>query len=116
MKNVLLVVIDCLRADRLEGVGEARIPGLHRLRDEGLSFTQAISGASNTTPSFATMLTGRYPFAHGVRKLRSKLGTGVPVLAEMLAAHGYHTVGRVTGPLFRESGIGRGFEDRGASS
>jgi arylsulfatase A-like enzyme len=111
LKNVLLVVIDCLRADRLQGVGGARVPTLERLRDEGLSFTQAISGASNTTPSLATILTGRHPYAHGVRQLRSRLGSGVPVLPEIFAAQGYHTVGKVTGPLFEESGIGRGFED-----
>lgn len=113
MKNVLFLVVDCLRADRVQDAGRARVPMLERLRDEGLSFTQAISGASNTTPSFATMLTGRYPFVHGVRQLRSRLGPGIPVLPEMLATQGYRTIARVTGPLFDDSGIGRGFDDYG---
>src|SRR5262249_55889923 len=66
---------------------------------------------SLTPPSFGSILTGRDPFAHGLRTLRSTLLPTVPTLAEVLARAGYHTAARVTGPLEGQTGIGRGSAD-----
>lgn len=109
--NILFIVVDCLRADRVRGVGGAETPTLERLKRDGTWFTETIASATHTPPSFATLLTGRHPFIHGVRGMRSKLGTDLVVLPEILRDRGYHTAARVTGPLIPEAGMARGFDD-----
>ena len=66
-----------------------------------------ITAATTTTPSVATLLTGRYPAEHGIRSLLGyKLQPEVKTLPEILREHGYHTVAEVTGPLFPRDGAG----------
>ena len=62
--NILFVVIDSLRADRLSGYGNERntSPNLDRLASEGVMFERAFSTAPYTAPSHASLLTGYYPF------------------------------------------------------
>ncbi len=111
-RNLLFLLIDSLRADLCYGErGSAKTPTLTRLRQHGTSFNQAIAVATFTTPSVASIMTGLYPFAHGIRSLSGhKLAPGCVTLAEILAQHGYHTHAMVTGPLLRETGLHRGFE------
>lgn len=110
--NVLLLVIDCLRADHVYEPGHARTPVIDRLRAEGLSFLNTISCTSTTTPSFAGLLTGKYPFENGVRSHSGRrLSESVPTLADIARQNGYHTYAEVTGPLGREVGLDRGFDE-----
>src|SRR6185295_14677931 len=69
VRNVLLVTIDTLRADRLGcyGFALARTPSIDRLAEEGVRFSDAISAAPITMPSHSTIMTGLLPPAHGVR-------------------------------------------------
>lgn len=72
---------------------------------------QAIASASSTTPCVACLLTGTYSFVHGLRSIFGlKLNPTVPSLVETLRAYGYHTYAEVSGPLFPETGLDRGFE------
>jgi arylsulfatase A-like enzyme len=67
--NVLLVTVDTLRADRLGcyGFGLAHTPAIDRLAEEGVRCTDAASSAPITLPAHASIMTGLYPPAHGVR-------------------------------------------------
>jgi arylsulfatase A-like enzyme len=110
--NVLLVVLDTVRADHLSLLGYDRetSPNLSRLARRGITFQQARSTAPWTLPSHASMMTGRWPH---------ELSTGINhpldathvTLAEHLAAKGYATAGFVGNAAYCgiETGLGRGF-------
>jgi arylsulfatase A-like enzyme len=110
--NILFLMVDCMRADVLTDRERfPQIPNFQELQARGSTFSQTISGATTTTPSVASMLTGVPSTAHGIRSLLGfKLRGEIPTLAELLKQQGYNTIGRVTGPLFRETGISRGFD------
>jgi arylsulfatase A-like enzyme len=110
--NILFLLIDCLRADALFGTTRgSQIPTLDRLVQTGVSCTQAVSSASSTTPCVASLLTGTYSFVHGIRSIFGlKLNPTVPTLVETLRTAGYHTIAEVSGPLFPETGLDRGFD------
>src|SRR5947208_1793170 len=67
--NVLLVTFDTTRADHIGCYGrrDARTPVVDRLAAEGVRFEHAYSAIPLTCPSHSTILTGKYPIAHGVR-------------------------------------------------
>ena len=93
--NVLLIMVDTLRADHLScyGYTGGRAPHIDALAAAGLRFANAFSQASWTRPSVATILTGLYPASHGAVHKADILPDRVDTLAEMLARGGYHTVG-----------------------
>jgi arylsulfatase A-like enzyme len=109
--NILFLLIDCLRADAILGERSgARTPTLDRLVRSGTAFTQAVSSASSTTPCVASLLTGTYSFIHGIRSIFGfKLNPSVPSLVERFQEQGYHTYAEVSGPLFPETSLDRGF-------
>ena len=110
-KNLLWIVVDCLRADALFGEGRTAVtPTIDSLRGAGVSFHGAITAASYTTASFASMLTGLYPAAHGVRAFEwYALSPACATVTTVLRECGYHTAAFVTGPLLPEVGLNRGF-------
>ena len=110
--NILFLLIDCLRADAIVGSDRgAQTPTLDRLVRNGVACTQAVSSASSTTPCVASLLTGTYSFVHGIRSIFGlKMNATVTSLTEVLQTHGYQTVAEVSGPLFPETGLPRGFD------
>jgi arylsulfatase A-like enzyme len=66
--NVVLVVIDTLRADHLPfyGYGRNTAPFLARLAKQSILFERAYATSSWTAPSTASLFTSLYPFQHGV--------------------------------------------------
>lgn len=110
--NVLLVMIDSLRADRCRGTDrECRTPFLDELRGRSTFFTRAFSTASTTTICTTSILTGAYPVIHGVHSLaRHRLRPDLPTLAEAFRTNGYHTWAEMTGPLLPVTGLERGFD------
>lgn len=113
--NILLVVIDSLRADHLFSYGYSRetSPNLDRLASEGVLFERAFSTAPYTAPSHASLLTGYYPHQHGVQwgDRRPTFDGRYPTIAETLQEKGYRT-GAFSSNRFwftREQGFGRGF-------
>lgn len=113
--NVVLIVLDTVRADFLAVSEENRtsslLPSLDRISDEGLTFTKARSAAPWTVPSHASIFTGLYPHSHGAVHEAFHLGTGVNTIAEELRSHGYATVGVNCNPwLHRQSGFAQGFD------
>ncbi|KXB07482.1 hypothetical protein AKJ52_00020 [candidate division MSBL1 archaeon SCGC-AAA382C18] len=106
--NCVVIVIDCLRRDKCLITDT---PTIHSLIKEGTFFDQAISSTSTTSPSFASILTGLYPFQHGIRSLSGyKLDEKAKTIAERLNKHGYYTHAEITGPLLPELGLNRGFD------
>jgi len=110
--NILFLLIDCLRADAVVGSDRgAQTPTLDRLVRNGVACTQAVSSASSTTPCVASLLTGTYSFVHGIRSIFGlKMNAAVSSLAQNFRTHGYQTIAEVSGPLFPETGLPRGFE------
>ena len=111
-RNVLFLMVDCMRADTLwDRQRYPSLPNLDALKARSTSFNEMITAATTTTPSVATLLTGRYPAEHGIRSLLGfKLQPDVKTLPEILKEHGYNTYAEVTGPLFPVTGLGRGFD------
>ncbi|MEZ6020454.1 MAG: sulfatase, partial [Planctomycetota bacterium] len=68
--NVVLIVIDTLRADRFEAYGGAPeiAPFLNHLGSTGTVCTQTYSASSWTAPAMASMMTALHPLQHGVQK------------------------------------------------
>ena len=113
-RNVILVVIDTLRADHLScyGYPRATSPWIDRLAAEGALFEHAIVQKPSTTPSVATILSGLYPFTHGLYTVRDWLPDSVLTLPEMLRARGMRTGGVVTNVnLSRAFNFQQGFDD-----
>ena len=110
--NVLLIVVDSLRADRIGVYGsrDELTPNLDRFTRDTLWFKEAWSTSSWTLPSMASILTS----THGVQNQAwfedRRLGRGVTTIAEAFAAEGYRTVaftdGGFVAPAF---GLDRGF-------
>jgi arylsulfatase A-like enzyme len=113
-QNLLLVVVDTLRRDRVGAYPDAvlRTPALERLARDGWRFDGAQAPRAKTTPSVASLLTGRYPHGHGVRDLLVPLGPDVPTLAGSLGAAGYDTAAIIGNFVLvaRHSGLDRGFD------
>ena len=106
--DILLITIDTLRADALG----SQTPALNRLAAKGRVFTNAHAHNVVTLPSHANILTGLYPFQHGVRENSGfRLSGSVPTLATVLRGAGYAT-GAFVGayPLDSEFGLDSGFQ------
>ena len=119
--NVIVVVIDTLRADHLSSYGYGRVttPSLDRFAAHGVLFQNAISACSWTLPSHASLVTGRYPSDHGMQNAQPMpwLGwdhknlRGSLTLGEALEQKGYRTGAFSANQSYFTSnvGLGRGF-------
>lgn len=106
--DVVVIVIDTLRADRLSCYGYPRptSPRLDRLAAEGVRFEDVTAQASWTLPSMVSIFSGRY-----LTDYRDTLQPDAATLAETFQGAGYRTVGVVGNILMQESsGFGRGFD------
>lgn len=118
--NIVLIVMDTLRADRLSSYGYpiATTPAIDRLAARGVLFENAYATASWTWPATASILTGLSPEAHGVVDddacyLNGQLET----LAEVLAGRGYTTAAISCNPLIAANkNFDQGFETFDASN
>ncbi len=112
LPNIILITLDTVRAHNLSVYGYHRqtTPNLEKLAAGGVVFEQALSTASWTLSSHASLFTGRYPFELGV-DWRVPLDNKYPTLAEYLRDRGYKTAGFIanTGYCSYESGLNRGF-------
>lgn len=119
--NVLLIVVDTLRADHVSSYGYTRptTPNFDRLAQRGVRFDNAISPCSWSLPSHVSLLTGLYQFEHGVGSVQPEpwLGWGnkgmggFPTLGQALVRRGYRTGAFSANRTYfsRDLGFGRGF-------
>jgi arylsulfatase A-like enzyme/Flp pilus assembly protein TadD len=113
--SLVLITLDTLRADHVGVYAEdspAATPRMDALAAEGAIVQRAWSTVPLTTPAHASILTGLYPPAHGVRNnARFRLPDDVTTLAEVLAQKGHRTAAFVsaftTAGVF---GLAQGFE------
>jgi arylsulfatase A-like enzyme/Tfp pilus assembly protein PilF len=131
MPNVLLVVIDTLRADHVGAYGYEypTTPNMDRLADRSVVFETAISQAPWTAPAIASLFTGLYPSVHGLDggihwgegatsaggtlpfAVQKTLPPGHQTLAEVFRAAGYTTAGFVSNLYVNAIfGFGQGFD------
>lgn len=115
LPNVVLVVLDTLRADAVRGRdGAPPIMGTLAAWAKGTTdFADASAPAAWTAPSVTTLLTGLQPSDHGVQGhiAASPLPPSVTTLAEILQSVGYATVALTGGGwVSRAMGLGQGFD------
>jgi arylsulfatase A-like enzyme/Tfp pilus assembly protein PilF len=112
--NLLLITVDTLRADHVGAYGATTgaTPALDALAAAGVRFDQVQTAVPLTAPSHATILTGQYPPAHGVRgNVVFTLGSTYPTIATLLKRQGYRT-GAFVGayPVAAAFGFNQGFD------
>lgn len=111
--NLLVIVLDSLRADHLSPYGAVDIatPHLAELASKGVVFESARTNATWTRPSVVTMFSSQYPWHHGVLELDSIFPETLPYLPELLAEAGYRTKGASANDMVSALfGMARGFE------
>lgn len=112
--NLVLVVMDTLRADRLScyGYEVPTSPNLDAVAERGVRFEQAFATSSWTWPATASIFTGLTPEAHGVTSNSScTLSQQSRTLAEALQSRGFTTAAFVANPLIGpERYFDQGFE------
>lgn len=93
--NVLVVVLDCARADDFSSAsnGGGGLPFISRLMKESEVYPRTVATAPWTIPSHASLFTGLYPWEHGCHaKSALRLDPARPRLAGMLRSAGYRTM------------------------
>ncbi|MCF6283807.1 MAG: sulfatase-like hydrolase/transferase [Candidatus Hydrogenedentes bacterium] len=111
--NIVIFLIDTLRADRLGVYGYERptSPNIDALAEEGVCFTRADSAAPWTLPSVVSMMTSKYPVEHQVITDGREIRASDPVLAERLKVLGYATASFYANQYAGDaSGMTRGFD------
>jgi len=113
--GVVLITIDTLRADHLGcyGYRNGATPTIDALAVRAAKFEHAYAVAPLTLPSHAALLTGTFPFTHGVRDQPGfRLPKDIPTLAEAFSHSGYATAAVLGSPvLSRRFGLDHGFDD-----
>ena len=111
-KNLIVIDLDTMRADRLGSYGYRERPTSTRL-DSILAakgffvFLRAYSSASWTLPATAKIFTSRYRDIHHSKTIASSYTT----LSEILREQGYYCTAVTGGGPLRHSGFEQGFHD-----
>ena len=113
-RNLVLITIDTWRHDAIgySETSRASTPNLDRLTAESRAFSFAHAHSVVTLPSHASILTGQYPFEHGVRDNAGyRLGEDKPTIAAFLGDAGFETAAFVSAfPLDRRFGLAQNFD------
>ena len=120
-RDVVLIVIDTLRADHLPLYGYARdtAPHLAAFARQAVTFTEATSPGTWTVPSHASIFTGLWPSLHGAERTTGArmparpMRAEVRTLAEILGDGGFHPAAFVGNWTFVTPSLGfaRGFRE-----
>jgi len=112
--NVMLIVLDTVRADRLSCYGNTRnsTPAVDRVAARGVRFENCYANSSWTLPSHASMFTGMYPVGHRATQETLVLSETPATLAGIFTNAGYQTFGTsMNGVVCVDNGLARGFEE-----
>lgn len=110
--SVVLISIDCLRADHVGAYGYHRdtTPHIDAFAKDAVLFETAVSTAPMTLPSHLSIFTGLFPSRHDGSKW-AKLAPSIPYAPQMLSEAGYQTDAVVTGAYLSQTyGFERGFD------
>jgi arylsulfatase A-like enzyme len=111
--NLVLYVVDTLRADHLGCYGYAlpTSPRLDRFAREAVLWREARAQSSWTKPAMGTLLTGHYPITHGAELRSRRLAPELETLGDRLGRVGYQTAFLTTNPtVAARFGFARGFD------
>jgi len=111
--NVILYVIDTLRASHLEPFGnsKAATPNFISLAENATICLSATAHTSWTRPSVVTLLTSLYETTHGTSTLEHSLARSLPYLPQILQDAGYLTAAiSMNGHIAPQWGFARGFD------
>src|SRR5215207_1332213 len=113
--NMVLLILDTLRRDRLSTYGHSRptSPELDAFAQDSTRFLRAVAPAQWTIPAHGSMFTGLYASQHGLTQAAGSLSGMHPTLAEILQGAGYHTMAFCNNPLVGvlDNGLQRGFDN-----
>jgi len=112
--NILLIILDTQRRDRLSLYGHEieTSPNFDAFAQDAAIFQRAIAPAQWTIPAHASMFTGQYVSTHQLTQTFQRLSPAYPTLAEILQLADYHTVAFCNNPLLGvlDHGLQRGFD------
>ncbi len=123
-KNLVLITVDTLRADHLQSYGYFRetAPHIDALAGESMVFERCFAPIAQTTPSHLSLMTGLYPFQHGVadnfaslpaevQRERAFAPSEVLQSFAQIVGQGVHTAGFVSAaPVKSLTGLANGFQ------
>ncbi len=113
--NIIMVVVDTLRSDRLEPYGYERptSPHLNKLVAEGAVFERSSAPSPWTSPSTASLMSGMDPLRHGFINYDSSFLSYEDVtIAEVCRAAGMRTAALVANPILSPGqNFDQGFEE-----
>lgn len=111
--NIVLIVLDTVRADHLSCYGYRRLttPNIDSFARRGVQFENVIAASSWTLPSIASIFTGLLPHQHGANWGHA-LDAGPLTLAAILRSNGYETAGFNANPFYGLGGwrLSEGFD------
>jgi arylsulfatase A-like enzyme len=111
-RNVILISIDTLRADRLAAGGAYRraMPQIDAYARDAVAFTDAWSVWPETSGSHMSLFTSRFPSEHRVTSFITAPSAAIELLAERLRREGYLTRAFTEdGGVWAHAGFARGF-------
>ena len=114
LPNILLIMMDATRPDRLSCYGYQRptTPNIDRIAAEGVLYEQAFSPEVWTLPVMSSVFTGLTPREHGVTFQHHRLAAHHVTLAGLLAKQGYVSWGTSSNAwISRATGLDRGFSE-----
>ncbi|MFB6209479.1 MAG: sulfatase [Candidatus Nanohaloarchaea archaeon] len=117
MKNVVFIVTDAMRRDRVGAYNnEVDFTGsIDKFAEEATIFEDAVSNSSWTLPSHASFFTGIYPWEHYATQRNLELKVEKDTLAERFSEEGYKTYCySINGFLRPHSGLLKGFDRWGS--
>ncbi len=102
-KNVILILLDTLRADHLGIYGYKRdtSTNIDTVAGDGVYFDQAIATSSWTLPSHMSLFTSRYPYETGYvgnsYRTNARISNKIFTIADYLSSEQYHTIAITNG-------------------
>lgn len=112
--NLLVLLVDTLRADHLGCYGYARdtSPRIDAFAAESARFENAATPKPKTSPAIASLFTGLWPETHGIHSTSMVLPDEHVTLAETLLAAGFQTFGVAANVnISKRFGFDQGFQD-----
>ena len=96
-KNIFVIIIDSLRADKFIGsLKTSQTPNIDRLIENGIYFCNTVAPSDGTLFSWAGIFSGKYSFRTGINSGRfSKVDKKMTTLFHLLEKNGYDFYGHL---------------------